>query len=34
MWVETITELRVDQFEQVLKAVRERGGNGTLMGRP
>lgn len=34
MWVETPTGLRLEQFGQLLKAVRERGGNGTHWGRP
>ncbi len=34
MWVETFAGLRVDQFRRLLKAVRERGGDGTLQGRP
>ncbi|MFJ8828367.1 transposase family protein [Streptomyces sp. NPDC102467] len=34
MWVETFTGLRLDQFGRLLKVVRERGGNGTLRGRP
>ncbi|WP_327351289.1 transposase family protein [Streptomyces sp. NBC_01304] len=34
VWVETFTGLRVTQFARLLKAVRERGGNGTLQGRP
>ncbi len=32
--VETFTGLRLAQFERLLKAVRDRGGNGTLRGRP
>ncbi|MFE6609339.1 IS5/IS1182 family transposase, partial [Streptomyces sp. NPDC057781] len=28
VWVETFTGLRVDQFGRLLKAVRERGGEG------
>ncbi|MEV3854947.1 transposase family protein [Streptomyces sp. NPDC050095] len=34
VWVETFTGLRVEQFGRLLKAVRERGGDGTLRGRP
>ncbi len=34
MWVETFTGLRLTQFSGLLKVVRERGGNGTLRGRP
>ncbi len=34
MWVETFTGLQVTQFARLLKVVRERGGNGTLRGRP
>ncbi|MFE6594934.1 transposase family protein [Streptomyces sp. NPDC057780] len=34
MWVETFTGLRVDQFGRLLKAVRERGGEGCGWGRP
>ncbi|GAQ59823.1 IS5/IS1182 family transposase [Streptomyces scabiei] len=34
VWVETFTGLRVAQFSGLLKVVRERGGNGTLRGRP
>src|SRR5690349_24978250 len=34
VWVETFTGLRVTQFSGLLKVVRERGGNGTLRGRP
>ncbi|WP_447035020.1 transposase family protein [Streptomyces sp. DSM 118878] len=34
VWVETFTGLRVTQFALLLKAVRERGGNGTMQGRP
>ncbi|MFE6620819.1 transposase family protein [Streptomyces sp. NPDC057740] len=34
VWVETFTGLRVTQFSGLLKVVRERGGNGTLLGRP
>nr|WP_107912430.1 transposase family protein [Streptomyces chartreusis] len=34
LWVETFTGLRVTQFSGLLKVVRERGGNGTLRGRP
>ncbi len=34
MWAETFTGLRVTQFSGLLKVVRERGGNGTLRGRP
>jgi hypothetical protein len=32
--VETFTGLRVDQFGRLLKAVRERGGEGRGWGRP
>ncbi|NBE54885.1 transposase family protein [Streptomyces boluensis] len=34
LWVETFTGLRMRQFERLLKAVRERGGNGPGGGRP
>ncbi|MFJ2746249.1 transposase family protein [Streptomyces sp. NPDC087440] len=34
LWVETFTGLRLEQFERLLRAVRDRGGNGTLRGRP
>jgi hypothetical protein len=34
MWVETFTGLRMDQFGRLLRAVRDRGGNGTSRGRP
>ncbi|MGI5380567.1 transposase family protein [Streptomyces sp. CA-251387] len=34
VWVETFTGLRVAQFAGLLKVVRERGGDGTLRGRP
>ncbi len=34
VWVETFTGLRMAQFSGLLKVVRERGGNGTLRGRP
>lgn len=34
MWVETFSGLRLTQFSRLLKAVRERGGNGTTLGRP
>lgn len=34
MWVETFTGLRVDQFGRPLRAVRERGGEGSGWGRP
>ncbi len=34
VWVETFTGLRMTQFSGLLKVVRERGGNGTLRGRP
>ncbi|MER6221120.1 transposase family protein [Streptomyces sp900105755] len=34
VWVETFTGLRRTQFSGLLKAVRERGGNGTLRDRP
>ncbi|MDQ1032797.1 hypothetical protein QF035_010379 [Streptomyces umbrinus] len=34
VWVETFTGLRVTQFARLLKVVRERGGDGTLQGRP
>lgn len=33
-WVETFTGLRMTQFEGLLKAVRERGGDGPRIGRP
>ncbi|MGV4988568.1 transposase family protein [Streptomyces sp. NRAIS4] len=33
-WVETFTGLRVTQFARLLRVVRERGGNGTMRGRP
>jgi hypothetical protein len=32
--VETFSGLRLTQFSRLLKAVRERGGNGTMQGRP
>ncbi|MFD9444722.1 transposase family protein [Streptomyces sp. NPDC060006] len=32
--VETFTGLRLRQFSRLLKTVRERGGNGTMQGRP
>ncbi|MFE0739534.1 IS5/IS1182 family transposase, partial [Streptomyces sp. NPDC058855] len=32
--VETFTGLWMTQFSGLLKVVRERGGNGTLRGRP
>lgn len=31
MWVETFTGLRGQQFMRLLKAVRERAGDGTLL---
>ncbi|WP_329553731.1 transposase family protein [Streptomyces sp. NBC_00696] len=34
LWVETFTELRMTQFERLLKVVRERGGVGPRIGRP
>ncbi|MFD0214307.1 transposase [Streptomyces hirsutus] len=34
VWVETFTGLRVNQFGRLLKAVRERGGEGCGWGRP
>ncbi len=34
VWVETFTGLRVDRFGRLLKAVRERGGEGCGWGRP
>ncbi|OWA13218.1 IS5/IS1182 family transposase [Streptomyces sp. CS113] len=34
MWGETFTGLRVDQFGRLLRAVRERGGEGCGWGRP
>lgn len=34
VWAETFTGLRLTQFSGLLKVVRERGGNGTLRGRP
>jgi hypothetical protein len=34
VWVETFTGLRMRQFERLLKAVRERGGDGARIGRP
>ncbi|MFI0263799.1 transposase family protein [Streptomyces sp. NPDC017056] len=34
VWVETFTGLRLRQFEGLLRAVRERGGNGPGGGRP
>ncbi|WP_406841561.1 transposase family protein (plasmid) [Streptomyces sp. AHU1] len=34
VWVETFTGLQVTQFARLLRVVRERGGNGTLRGRP
>ncbi|QEU88487.1 hypothetical protein CP969_30200 [Streptomyces viridosporus T7A] len=34
VWVETFTDLRVDQFGRLSKAVRERGGKGCRRGRP
>ena len=34
VWVETFTGMQVTQFARLLKVVRERGGNGTLQGRP
>ncbi|MBO1287304.1 IS5/IS1182 family transposase [Streptomyces diastaticus] len=34
LWVETFTGLRMDRFAKLVKAVRERGGNGPGGGRP
>lgn len=34
LWVETFTGLRVAAFGRLLRAVRERGGEGTNLGRP
>ncbi|KUL34731.1 IS5/IS1182 family transposase [Streptomyces regalis] len=34
VWVETFAGLQVTQFARLLKVVWERGGNGTLRGRP
>ncbi|MFJ9360325.1 transposase family protein [Streptomyces mirabilis] len=34
VWVETFSGLRLAQFSRLLEAVRERGGNGTMQGRP
>ncbi|WP_406292614.1 transposase family protein [Streptomyces sp. NBC_00624] len=34
LWVETFTGLRMRQFDGLLKAVRERGGDGPRIGRP
>lgn len=34
LWVETFTGLRLAAFQRLLKVVRERGGNGTMQGRP
>nr|WP_233361859.1 transposase family protein [Streptomyces sp. GMR22] len=34
LWVETFTGLRMRQFVRLLKAVRERGGDGPRLGRP
>jgi len=34
VWVETFTGMQVTQFARLLKVVRERGGNGTLLGGP
>ncbi|WP_406841506.1 transposase family protein (plasmid) [Streptomyces sp. AHU1] len=34
VWVETFAGLRVTQFARLLRVVRERGGDGTLRGRP
>jgi hypothetical protein len=34
VWVQTFTGLQVTQFAGLLKVVRERGGNGTMQGRP
>jgi hypothetical protein len=34
LWVETFTGLRMRQFEDLLRVVRERGGNGPGGGRP
>ncbi|MEU4101142.1 IS5/IS1182 family transposase, partial [Streptomyces tanashiensis] len=34
VWVETFTGLRMDRIAKLVKAVRERGGNGPGGGRP
>ncbi|GAA1932054.1 hypothetical protein GCM10009837_67210 [Streptomyces durmitorensis] len=34
LWVETFTELQMATLQRLLRVVRERGGNGTMMGRP
>ncbi|MEV0093778.1 transposase family protein [Streptomyces sp. NPDC050738] len=34
VWVEAFTGLRMEQFGRLLRVVWERGGNGTLRGRP
>ncbi len=34
MWVETFTGLSMTRFGRLLRTVRDRGGNGTLRGRP
>ncbi|WP_030619049.1 IS5/IS1182 family transposase [Streptomyces fulvoviolaceus] len=34
VWVEAFTGLRIEQFGRLLKAVRERGGDGCGWGRP
>ncbi|MFI1176828.1 IS5/IS1182 family transposase, partial [Streptomyces melanogenes] len=34
VWVETFTGLRMEQLGRLLRTVRDRGGNGTLRGRP
>ncbi|MFD9747880.1 IS5/IS1182 family transposase, partial [[Kitasatospora] papulosa] len=34
LWVETFTGLRMGRFENLVKVVRERGGNGPGGGRP
>lgn len=34
VWAEAFTGLRVEQFGRLLKAVRERGGDGRGWGRP
>ncbi|MEE1804510.1 transposase family protein [Streptomyces sp. JV176] len=34
VWVETFTGLRMDRFAELVRAVRERGGNGPGGGRP
>ncbi|MDR6974488.1 hypothetical protein J2X68_001166 [Streptomyces sp. 3330] len=32
--METFTGLRLTQFSRLLRTARERGGNGTMQGRP